>query len=376
MKEVELERVAHGGVVVGRADGKVVFVTGGLPGERVAVEITEQGKRFDRGRVVRVLRPSPGRVEPPCPIAGKCGGCDWQHASHELQLDLKTAIVAEQLSRLAGIAWDGRVEAVQPTTGWRTRMRYATRGSQVGLRGRRSHEVVPLPPEGCLMAVPGPSPAQLCELGAGAQSLSVIHASDGISVLADGRVLAGSSWVHEQVGPFSFQVAASGFWQVHPRAAEILLAAVIEGLRPQSGESALDLYCGSGLFAAGLDQAGARVFGVELNRQAVANARLNVPRGRFLALPLERALHRLPSEVDLVVLDPPRRGAGAAIVARVADLAPRAIAYVACDPASLARDVAGFALHGYQLRWIRAFDLFPMTHHVECVAVLEPAADS
>ena len=182
--------------------------------------------------------------------------------------------------------------------------------------------------------------------------------------------------MHEQVGPFSFQVAASGFWQVHPRAAEILLAAVIEGLRPQSGESALDLYCGSGLFAAGLDQAGARVFGVELNRQAVANARLNVPRGRFLALPLERALHRLPSEVDLVVLDPPRRGAGAAIVARVADLAPRAIAYVACDPASLARDVAGFALHGYQLRWIRAFDLFPMTHHVECVAVLEPAADS
>lgn len=373
MIEVELERVAHGGVVVGRFDGKVIFVTGGLPGERVLVEITEKGNRFDRGRVIRVLKASPGRVEPPCPIAEQCGGCDWQHASPELQLDLKTAVVAEQLSRLAGITWTGRVEAVQPTVNWRTRMRYAVSDGRVGLRGRRSHELVPLPEAGCLAAAPGPFPAQLNELTEGVESLSVVRAANTVSVLADGKLLIGPPRVREKAGKFSFQVAASGFWQVHPRAAETLLDAVMEGLRPRPGDLALDLYCGSGLFAAGLDHAGAEVFGVELDREAAANARVNVPRGRFLALSLTKALRRLPPGVDLVVLDPPRRGAGAAVVARVADLAPRAVAYVACDPASLARDLADFAVRGYVTDRIRAFDLFPMTHHVECVAILKPA---
>lgn len=310
MIEVELERVAHGGVVVGRFDGKVIFVTGGLPGERVVVEITEKGSRFDRGRVIRVLEASPGRVEPPCPIAGECGGCDWQHASPELQLDLKTAVVAEQLSRLAGITWPGRVEVIQPTVNWRTRMRYSVSGGRVGLRGRRSHEVVPLPETGCLAAAPGLFPAQLNELAEGAESLSVVRAANRVSVLADGKLLIGPPRVREKAGKFSFQVAASGFWQVHPRAAETLLDAVMEGLKPRQGDLALDLYCGSGLFAAGLDHSGAEVFGVELDREAAANARVNVPRGRFLALSLAKALRRLPSEVDLVVLDPPRRGAG------------------------------------------------------------------
>ena len=351
MIEVELERVAHGGVVVGRFDGKVIFVTGGLPGERVVVEITEKGSRFDRGRVIRVLKASPGRVEPQCPIAGECGGCDWQHASPELQLDLKTAVIAEQLSRLAGITWPGRVEAVQPTVNWRTRMRYSVSDGRVGLRGRRSHEVVPLPETGCLAAAPGLFPSQLNELAEGAESLSVVRAANGVSVLADGKLLIGPSRVREKAGRFSFQVAASGFWQVHPKAAEILLDAVMEGLRPKPGD-------------------------LELDREAVANARANVPRGRFLALPLAKALRRLPPEVDLIVLDPPRRGAGAAVVARVADLAPRAIAHVACDPASLARDLADFATRGYEARQIRAFDLFPMTHHVECVAILRPSAKS
>jgi SAM-dependent methyltransferase related to tRNA len=376
MIEIELDKVAHGGVVVGRSEGKVIFVTGGLPGERVVVEILEKGKRFDRGRVVQVIEAAPGRVKPACPIAGRCGGCDWQHASPELQLDLKTTVVAEQLSKAAGITWTGRVEAVQPTTGWRTRVRYAVDNGRVGFHGRRSHDVVPLPETGCLTAAPGPSPARLDELAQGAESLSVVCAADETSVLADGKRLAGPSLVRETAGKLSFQVAASGFWQVHPRAAEILLKTVLEGLAPRPGELALDLYCGSGLFAAGLEQAGAKVFGVELSREAVRNARINVPRGRFLALPLAKALHRLPSGVDLVVLDPPRRGAGADVVARVAELSPRAIAYVACDPASLARDLKSFAARGYETKQVRAFDLFPMTHHVECVAILAPSSAS
>lgn len=371
--ELDLERVAHGGSVVGHHDGKVVFVLGGLPGERVRAEVTQRGKRFDRARVVDVLEAAPGRVVPPCPIAGECGGCDWQHASVGTQLELKTAVVAEQLQRLAGIEWTGRVQSVGSPWHSRTRMRYAVDGDVVGMRGRRSHEVVGLPEQGCMVAPPGPSPEELRRLGEGASELVVVASDDGTTVLADGRPRLGPAVVTQRVGAIDHTVAATGFWQVHPRAADILVSAVLDGLEPAAGESALDLYCGVGLFAGALDAAGCDVLGIELNRDAIVHARRNVPRARFIAAPLDRALDRLPEQADLVVLDPPRKGAGAEVVGRVAGLGARAIAYVACDPAALARDLATFAEAGYHPTSIEAWDLFPMTHHVECVAILRAA---
>lgn len=370
MTVLRLGKVAHGGVVVGRIDDKVVFVTGGLPGEVVEIEVTERGRRFDRGVVTRVVEAAPGRVEPICPVAGECGGCDWQHADARTQRELKRAVVAEQLERLAGLDWQGEVEAVEPLLGWRTRMRYAVAAGKLGLRGRRSHQVVALPEQGCAVAAPGPSPSMLRgRVDEG--ELSVVVSDDGVSVLAGRQVVQGPTVVHQRVGGMRYRVAAGGFWQVHPRAAEVLLEAVLAGLMPQPGESALDLYCGVGLFAGGLDAAGASVFGVELDARAIAHARRNVPGARFLASSLARALPRLPERVDLVVLDPPRRGAGAEVVRHVAGLMPRAIAHVACDPASLGRDLGLFRQAGYEPVDIRALDLFPMTHHVECVAILQ-----
>lgn len=369
--ELEVERVAHGGWVVGRRDGKVVFVSGGLPGELVLAELTSSARRFDRARVVEVLRASADRVPEPCPIAGSCGGCDWQHVLPRAQTRLKTAVVGEQLSRLAGIDWDGEVMAVGGAEGSRTRMRYAIDADgNPGLRGRRSHEVVPLPATGCMVAATGPTVPELRRLGAGAHEVEVVNADGVITVLADGRVVLGPSTVAQRVGTRRFEVAASGFWQVHPMAAAILSGAVLDGLDPVGGEVALDLYCGVGLFAAGLADAGCRVTGVEADREAVAMARRNVAGARFVASPVERALRTPPEACDLVVLDPPRRGAGADVVARIAGMAPRAIAYVACDPAALARDLAFFAPLGYRPVLIRAWDLFPMTAHVECVAIL------
>ena len=370
---VSLLRVAHGGVVVGRNGEKVVFVTGGLPGEVVTVEITQETKKFDRGRVVEVLEASPGRVVPPCPIADQCGGCDWQHASPSLQLDLKTAVVAEQLSRLAGIRWDGRVKAVAPNLGWRTRMRYAVdEDGRVGLRARRSNTIVPLPAQGCLVAAPGPDVDALTTLARGAEELQVVVSDDGITVLADEKVVRGSAVVHEEVAGRGFDVDADGFWQVHPAAAEVLTAAVLDGLEPRAGESALDLYCGVGLFAGALVEAGCSVIGIEGSRSAIAHARRNVPSGRFIAGSMEAHLKSLPRRADVVVLDPPRKGAGGPVVKAIAALEPRAIAYVACDPSALARDLATFQTEGYEPSSIKAFDLFPMTHHVECVATLRP----
>lgn len=377
---VEVGPVAHGGHCVARHEGRVVFVRHALPGEQVMVRLTEANRRkFWRGDAVEVLRASDDRVPEPCPIAADCGGCDFQHVSAEGQRRLKTAVVAEQLQRLAGIDWQGSVEAVQPLVGWRTRTRFAVdrsgREPVVGMRQHRSHDVVPLPGQGCLIAddhVPAPDDLDEVARATDADEIRVVVPSDGRPRVVTGRGQAAELLVQHAAGQ-DFQVRADGFWQVHPRAADVLVAAAMEALDPQPGESALDLYCGVGLFAGALAGRGLKVTGVEQVERAVKLARRNVPRARFVAAPLERALRQLPKGVDVVVLDPPRTGAGAKVVEHLSGLGARAIAYVACDPAALARDVATFTEHGYRPTSIRAFDLFPMTHHVECVALLQPA---
>jgi tRNA/tmRNA/rRNA uracil-C5-methylase (TrmA/RlmC/RlmD family) len=348
--------VAHGGHVVARVPAgerdAVVFVRHALPGERVVVEVTEVGKSFLRGDAVEVLEASPDRVTAPCPLAhpGGCGGCDFQHVALPAQRRLKAAVVAEQLRRLADVERDVVVEAVEPTLGWRTRMQYVTLpGGRRGLRKHRSHDVVPV--EECLIEAPGARPA----------------GDVGIAV--------------ETVLGRGFRVEADGFWQVHPEAPRVLVETVLELLAPRPGERALDLYAGVGLFSAFLaDAVGAdgRVVSVEGDRRASELAAQNladlpqvaVTRGR-----VDQVLARDPDPQDLVVLDPPREGAKRKVVEAVAARSPRAVAYVACDPAALARDVAYFRDAGYRLADLRAFDLFPMTHHVECVALLVPSAD-
>ncbi|HEU4566425.1 MAG TPA: TRAM domain-containing protein [Marmoricola sp.] len=337
--------VAHGGHFVARTpEGQVVFVRHALPGETVRVEVTEDDGRFLRADAVEVLSPSPHRVAAPCPLAhpGGCGGCDFQHVDPAYQRELKAAVVHEQLQRLAGVDWPVSVEEVPPTLRWRTRMQYVELpGGRRGLRKHRSHEVVEVPD--CLIAAPDAR-------------------SD-----RDGAVL-------ERVGPHSFEVAAGGFWQVHPAAPRVLVDAVLSMLRPREGERSLDLYAGVGLFSAFLAERGP-VVAVEGDRRAASYAAGNLAGtdARVVAGPVDRVLRRgLDGRFDLVVLDPPRVGARRKVVSAVAALAPRAVAYVACDPAALARDIGYFDELGYALRELRAFDLFPMTHSVECVALLEP----
>lgn len=371
--EVEVGPVAHGGHCVARvsdpalahsAEGsRVVFVRHALPGERVTIEITEgnAGDRFLRADAVEVLEASPERVDPPCPVAGPglCGGCDFQHVTLDAQRQLKTDVVREQLVRLGRFDPEDplvrgvQVEAVpvpgRPDDGlrWRTRTRFvSTPDGHQGLRRHRSHEVVPV--QDCLIT------ADSAETG-------------GDSAVE--QVTVGET-IHE------FTRAADGFWQVHPQAPSVLVETVLGMFAAQPGESVLDLYGGVGLFARFLaDQVGesGRVELIEGDRAATRHAQHNLgPAASVIAGDVAAVLAGVPAEHrDLVVLDPPRAGAKRAVVEAAAARTPRAIAYVACDPAALARDLATFADHGYQLRELRAFDLFPMTHHVECVALLE-----
>jgi tRNA/tmRNA/rRNA uracil-C5-methylase (TrmA/RlmC/RlmD family) len=190
-----------------------------------------------------------------------------------------------------------------------------------------------------------------------------------------GEVLVGPGVVHEYALRREWTLPADTFWQVHPAAADTLATAVLDLLDPQPGETAWDLYGGAGLFAAALASAGARVTLVESASGAADAARTNLadlPRVEVVEAWVERVLPRLTGPVDLVVLDPPRSGAGASVVRALVAAAPRAIAYVACDPAAFARDVRTFREAGWQLLALRAYDCFPMTHHIECVGLLTP----
>lgn len=331
----------------------MIFVRHALPDETVRVDITEDSGRFLRADAVEVLEASPHRVEPPCPLAhpGGCGGCDFQHVELAEQRRLKAAVVREQLNRLAHLDWDVLCEAVpgdQQGLRWRTRMQYIDVDGQRGLRKHRSHDAVVV--EDCLLAHPD---ARTNETGV------IVEA-----VTHGGRT-------------HHFAVEADGFWQVHPGAPGALVGAVLDQLRPRPGESALDLYAGVGLFARFLtDEVGGSgaVLAVESDKLAAAHAKGNLGRsGKVVRDRVDRWLQRsAPEHVDLVVLDPPRAGAKSVVVAALCQMTPRAISYVACDPAALARDTAYFADHGYRLTQLRCFDLFPMTHHVECVALFEP----
>lgn len=407
--EVAVGPVAHGGHCVARHEGRVVFVRHALPGERVVVRVTEDRQPgYCRADAVEVLEASPDRVERPCPYSGpgRCGGCDWQHVSWEGQRRLKADVVREQLTRLGGLDTGDPLLAgldVEPLPGgplrWRSRARFAVnRTGAPGLRRHRSHDVVLL--DDCPITVEPAAQAVLVRRwpGAGAVDVAVDSAGtvtttrlDRRGVPTSTRVLRAGEDVPGEAGGRAgrraagrdWEVEGTGFWQVHDSAADALVAAVAGAAAVRPGESVLDLYAGAGLFGGALAPAvgeSGRVVCVESDAEACAAAEANLAglpqaevwQGEVDAEGLTGLLEELGGTPDVVVLDPPRAGAGPAVSRVLAGTGARAVVYVACDPASLGRDVAAFAAAGYRLAALRAFDAFPMTAHVECVALLVP----
>jgi tRNA/tmRNA/rRNA uracil-C5-methylase (TrmA/RlmC/RlmD family) len=413
---VDVGPIAHGGHCIARHDGRVLFVRHTLPGERVVARITEggDGDRFLRADAVAVLTPSPDRVAPPCRFSGPggCGGCDFQHVSVPAQRDLKAAVVREQFARLARLDVDVTVEPVPGDADglrWRTRTEFAVDAAGVpGMRPHRSHAILPI--DDCLIAT-DPVASALSSPYAGCSAVDVVAPSVGERVvielpLGEGELVP---TVTERVAAqrlvADFEVSARGFWQVHPGAAATFVDVALDLLGPQAGETVLDLYCGVGVFAAAFARAvgeSGRVIAVESDSTAVDRARVNLAaaagepvagvalvrarvddffgvlrpkrKGPGQRRPTRTARrHPLaPPRADRVLLDPPRTGAGREVIGAVTALQPQRLVYVACDPAALARDTAYLADGGYELVGLRAFDAFPMTHHVECIALFEP----
>ena len=411
--EVTVGAVAHGGHCVARHEGRVVFVRHTLPGERVLVRVTEdRHPGFCRADAVEVVRAAPARVERPCPHSGpgRCGGCDWQHVDPREQRRLKAAVVREQLTRLGGVSPGAAVLrdlVVEELPGgplrWRSRARFAVDRSGVpGLRRSRSHEVHRL--DDCPITVEPAAAAVLSRRWPGAGAVDVAVDATGTvtttrldrrgvptstRVLRPGAEVPGepAARAGRHAGGRDWEVEGTGFWQVHPAAADALVTAVSGLAAVRTGETVLDLYAGVGLFGGALaPAAGARgrVVCVEADAAACAAAADNLAdlpqaevwQGEVDAEGLAGLLAELGTPPDVVVLDPPRAGAGRAVSEVLGAAGARAVVYVACDPAALGRDTAVLERAGHRLTALRAFDAFPMTAHVECVALFAPDGES
>lgn len=395
-EDVAISGVAAGGEGVGRLeDGRVVFVRGALPGERVQVRVAEDRKRFARGTVVEVLEAAPERVAPPCPqVEAGCGGCDWQHVAPAAQRELKARIVTDALRRI------GRVDPPPPDTGtelapegWRTTVRAVVDAEgRAGFRLHHAHDPLAVGPDGCLVAHPlvdqilrqGVFPPPVAEVtvraGAATGERLVLctpavgdsRVPDGVSVVGADELAAGHrAWIHEVVAGRRWRISAQSFFQSRPDGAEALVDAVVvavgDALSP--GVTVVDLYSGVGLFAGVLgERTGGRVVAVESNRSAVADARINLGDldGARIVRSDVRRWH--PSGAEVVVADPSRHGLGAEVIPKIRATGASAFALVSCDPGALGRDAGLLAADGWRLGSVRLVDLFPHTSHVEVVS--------
>ena len=373
--QVTIEKVAHGGHFIARHEGAVIFVRHAIPGENCTIQITSIGKSFNRADVVSVETPSEFRVVAPCSFAHRngCGGCDFQHISVAHQRTLKSDVITEQFARIAKIDLQIEVEEVDASTHWRTRAIATTdRNGKLGFFKSRSHSIAPV--TDCLICVEGMNFSEIASRDLkGDVRVEISSSNTGERSIAlaptrgeeKARLTEGPAVLHENVLGRTLEVSQESFWQSHKKAPEVLTQAVLEYAQLQVGEHVLDLYGGVGLFSAAIVDAVGPTGHVDLiegSKVATADAARNFAGYSNITIATGDVAKLLPriSAADVVVLDPPRDGAGKEAVAHIARLAPRAIVYVACDPAALARDTAYLADHSYSLVKVRAFDLFPM----------------
>ena len=392
---VRIERPATGGGVGRLGDGLVVFVRDTLPGELVDVSIEQRTSSFARASLRRVIEPSTDRVAAPCRFsgAGGCGGCDLQHASSAGQTSWKEAIVAEQLRRIAG--YDGApslVHAPSPPRGSRTRLRCAVDDAgQLALRASRSHDLVTVNP--CWLVDPRVDEAfatswtranevELRAIG-DAPPFAVVKRLVGRSVRYEvcdlrGRRIDPAPVSRVLVGETHYNVSPQSFWQSHVDAPSMLLDRVTALAGVERGDRVVDLYCGVGLFAVALASVvgpAGRVVGVETSPHAVRDARENGAGHGGLrireAMVTADSVRNLIGAGDVVVVDPPRAGLAKGVAAAIVERRPRRVVYVSCDAATFARDLKVFLSGGFSVSHMEILDLFPMTEHVELVALLD-----
>ncbi|GAP14058.1 23S rRNA m(5)U-1939 methyltransferase [Longilinea arvoryzae] len=403
-QEVEITGMVYGGDGFGRlADGRAAFVPFVLPGERAEIEFVEEKRGHVRGRLVKLVRPAAMRIQPRCPHFGVCGGCHYQHIPYAGQLTFKETIVREQLARIAGIQ-DPPVRPIIPSPlewNYRNSVQFhLDPQGKLGYQAAGSHRVVAirechLPEETLNQAwplldlepLPGLERIDL-RLGAGDDLLLALEgngeAMPEFSVdfplsavyLGPDRsmVLAGDDGLVIEVLDKPFRVTAGSFFQVNTQQAGAMVKHLLERLPLTQDTTLLDVYCGVGLFSAFMAPLVGRCVGVELSESACNDYAANLDDRDNVELYVGAAEIVLPAldvKPDVVLVDPPRAGLERAALDAIMALAPQILAYVSCDPATLARDIKRLTAGGYQLVEATPFDLFPQTYHIETIALMK-----
>jgi 23S rRNA (uracil1939-C5)-methyltransferase len=379
--ELRASAMAAGGDAIARQDdGRVVFVTGALPGELVEVELLDERRDYARGQVVEVLDPSPARVEPPCPeLAKGCGGCQWQHIDLGEQARLKAQVVADALRRIAKLEGPSLSPTVElPAEAYRTTVRTAVFRGRAGYRQARSHRVCRV--ETCLVTHPLVADllvngrygnAREVTLRCGARTgerLAAPRPSDAeLTVPADVR----RDHIHEEAAGRRWRISAPSFFQARADGADALVA-LVSAAAGELGPPgvAVDLYSGVGLFAGALADRGWSVTAVEGSAAAVADARQNLACDAVAVVQADVTAWS-PAPADLAIADPSRSGLGRSGADAVAATGATRVVLASCDPAAFGRDAALLAAAGYTLTSITPVDLFPHTFHVEVVSVFD-----
>ena len=378
--DVEIERILPGGVGLAHAAGKTVFVSLAAPGDKVRVQVEREQGNVLFASVVEILTPSPVRIEPPCPYFGRCGGCDFQQLTYEAQLVAKAGIISDCMQRIARLQ-DVPEITVQPSPkNWRYRVRATwqiDREQQtIGYYERGSRRVCDV--ADCAVLIPELQETlervrstSWTEFPEELKHLDAVAGENGVSLSPEFAEFR-TNELSLRVGNEVYRYNAESFFQINPA----LVGEMIEfALGDVGGQTALDLYCGVGLFTLPLARRFEKVVAVEGNPIAVRFARRNLEQAgltnaRILTASVADWIRAKSSNTDFVLLDPPRAGAESVVIKGILNLRPERISYVSCDPATLARDLRKLIAGGYVIDSLRGFDLFPQTHHVETVVLL------
>jgi len=407
--DIQLERYTYGGETLGRlSDGRAVFVPFGLPGERVRVRLTEERKNFARGEIIEIFETSKDRIQPRCKHFGECGGCHYQNLPYEKQLEIKTEILRDQLTRIGKIENPPVQRMVACPNPWNYRNHIQFSLSEKGKLGFVRASDRPSPSKDILEIsecyLPEPSindfwPRLEFEPETGIERVSLrtgqeddlmlmlesgsleppeLEIEAGISVTHNYEentvVMAGNDHTFISVLGRDFKVSAPSFFQVNTVMAETMVQYLLDHLPITQASRALDIYCGVGLFSAFLAPKCRRVIGIEASPSACADFVFNLDEFENVELYeglAEDVIPHLEGKPEVVLVDPPRAGLEKNVVDGILNLKPQVIAYVSCDPSTLARDARRLIEGGYKLKQVTPFDLFPQTYHIESISMFE-----
>lgn len=390
--EVTIEKIVYGGDGLTHVGSQAVFVPLAAPGDRLLVRIVEVARNFARGAIEQIIAPSPSRRTPPCPHFGVCGGCQMQHLDYEAQVRAKREFLRESLRRIGKIDYPSEIEIrTAAEFGYRARaevkiQRDKDGRTRIGFYRAGTHDICEV--ESCPLLLPAadrelqrlhaekmllPKDATRVYLTAGDEGVLVTPATGEGSRQAEFNSLGTA---HQRIAGTDYEFGVRTFFQVNRLLVEDLVEAVVGQAR---GRLAIDLYAGVGLFTLQLARRFEQVYAIEGNHLAASHGVHNLRNNgagnvRFEATSVEAWLKNRGTQIgrpDFVLLDPPRAGAGAAVIERISAIGPRLVSYVSCDPSTLARDLRGLIDRGYELRSLVALDMFPQTFHLETVALLE-----